>query len=225
MHTISEKSDAQMAESVDALVSNTSRFTPVPVRPRLWVLKERNESFSLFFVCIEWRESTTCCTSCMLCWVLASKLATPNKPHTGYASSRHSILTHLRGAHLNMRLREHDNIYCSTLRSALYGVRASASHFDPALGTRERNESFSLFCLYIVFVATTLLFAYQPNTLQLCCSSPHLNLRSALACCGPSTHWNIFGFKMMVKDEITSNLVTFGHHFENGGPQKTAKRG
>ncbi len=26
-----------MAESVDALVSNTSRFTPVPVRPRLWV--------------------------------------------------------------------------------------------------------------------------------------------------------------------------------------------
>ena len=39
LHTISEKSDAQMAESVDALVSNTSRFTPVPVRPRLWVLK------------------------------------------------------------------------------------------------------------------------------------------------------------------------------------------
>ena len=27
-----------MAESVDALVSNTSRFTPVPVRPRLRVL-------------------------------------------------------------------------------------------------------------------------------------------------------------------------------------------
>ena len=32
-----EKKQAQMAESVDALVSNTSRFTPVPVRPRLWV--------------------------------------------------------------------------------------------------------------------------------------------------------------------------------------------
>ena len=30
---------AQMAESVDALVSNTNRFTPVPVRPRLWVQK------------------------------------------------------------------------------------------------------------------------------------------------------------------------------------------
>ena len=34
-----ENTDAQMAESVDALVSNTSRFTPVPVRPRLWVRK------------------------------------------------------------------------------------------------------------------------------------------------------------------------------------------
>ena len=28
---------AQMAESVDALVSNTNGVTPVPVRPRLWV--------------------------------------------------------------------------------------------------------------------------------------------------------------------------------------------
>lgn len=28
---------AQMAESVDALVSNTSGFTSMPVRPRLWV--------------------------------------------------------------------------------------------------------------------------------------------------------------------------------------------
>ncbi len=31
------RSDAQMAESVDALVSNTNGVTPVPVRPRLWV--------------------------------------------------------------------------------------------------------------------------------------------------------------------------------------------
>ena len=30
--------DAQMAESVDALVSNTSGFTSIPVRPRVWVL-------------------------------------------------------------------------------------------------------------------------------------------------------------------------------------------
>ena len=37
-----------MAESVDALVSNTSRFTPVPVRPRLWVLREVREDFSFF---------------------------------------------------------------------------------------------------------------------------------------------------------------------------------
>ena len=32
-----QKASARMAESVDALVSNTSRFTPVPVRPRLRV--------------------------------------------------------------------------------------------------------------------------------------------------------------------------------------------
>ena len=37
-----------MAESVDALVSNTSRFTPVPVRPRLWV-RRRETRVSLFF--------------------------------------------------------------------------------------------------------------------------------------------------------------------------------
>ena len=42
--------EAQMAESVDALVSNTSRFTPVPVRPRLWVRREKFERTSLFFV-------------------------------------------------------------------------------------------------------------------------------------------------------------------------------
>lgn len=30
---------AQMAESVDALVSNTSGFISIPVRPRVWVQK------------------------------------------------------------------------------------------------------------------------------------------------------------------------------------------
>ena len=39
-----------MAESVDALVSNTSRFTPVPVRPRLWVQKKERFLTSPFFV-------------------------------------------------------------------------------------------------------------------------------------------------------------------------------
>ena len=34
------KKDAQMAESVDALVSNTSGFTSIPVRPRVWVLRK-----------------------------------------------------------------------------------------------------------------------------------------------------------------------------------------
>ena len=40
-----QKASARMAESVDALVSNTSRFTPVPVRPRLRVLKTLVEHF------------------------------------------------------------------------------------------------------------------------------------------------------------------------------------
>ena len=31
------KTVAQMAESVDALVSNTSGVTSIPVRPRVWV--------------------------------------------------------------------------------------------------------------------------------------------------------------------------------------------
>ena len=47
---------AQMAESVDALVSNTSGFTSIPVRPRVWV--HEGESFLIFsFFCVfsqEW---------------------------------------------------------------------------------------------------------------------------------------------------------------------------
>ena len=40
-----------MAESVDALVSNTSGFTSIPVRPRVWVLEgESSENFLLFFI-------------------------------------------------------------------------------------------------------------------------------------------------------------------------------
>ena len=46
--------NAQMAESVDALVSNTSGFTSIPVRPRVWVLKRREFSglspFSFLYV-------------------------------------------------------------------------------------------------------------------------------------------------------------------------------
>ena len=41
--------DAQMAESVDALVSNTSGFTSIPVRPRVWVLKRRKMKIFLLF--------------------------------------------------------------------------------------------------------------------------------------------------------------------------------
>ena len=45
--------NAQMAESVDALVSNTSGFTSIPVRPRVWVHKgESFKAFSFFFISI-----------------------------------------------------------------------------------------------------------------------------------------------------------------------------
>ena len=37
----SKLQNAQMAESVDALVSNTSGFTSIPVRPRVWVQERR----------------------------------------------------------------------------------------------------------------------------------------------------------------------------------------
>ena len=39
-----------MAESVDALVSNTSGFTSIPVRPRVWVRKEKVQKLSPFFM-------------------------------------------------------------------------------------------------------------------------------------------------------------------------------
>ena len=39
-----------MAESVDALVSNTSGFTSIPVRPRVWVPKRIQQMLSPFFV-------------------------------------------------------------------------------------------------------------------------------------------------------------------------------
>ena len=41
-----------MAESVDALVSNTSGFTSIPVRPRVWVHEgEGFQDFLLFYFC------------------------------------------------------------------------------------------------------------------------------------------------------------------------------
>lgn len=42
--------NAQMAESVDALVSNTSAFTGMPVRLRLWVLKQKPRKRLLLFL-------------------------------------------------------------------------------------------------------------------------------------------------------------------------------
>ena len=44
--------NAQMAESVDALVSNTSGFTSIPVRPRVWVHEGESLNTFSFFLCI-----------------------------------------------------------------------------------------------------------------------------------------------------------------------------
>ena len=51
MQRISKKANAQMAELVDALVSNTSGFTSMPVRSRLWVQQEKTKHrfFSALF--------------------------------------------------------------------------------------------------------------------------------------------------------------------------------
>ena len=49
------------------------------VRPRLWVLRERNESFSLFFV---FGESRPLVIVCVAVWLYTSKLAKPHpNPH------------------------------------------------------------------------------------------------------------------------------------------------
>src|SRR5690606_23339489 len=44
--------NAQVAELVDALVSNTNDFTIVPVRPRPWVLEPVNHRFAGFFCAV-----------------------------------------------------------------------------------------------------------------------------------------------------------------------------
>ena len=49
--------NAQMAESVDALVSNTSGFTSIPVRPRVWVLEGESFKLSPFFIVFSSYES------------------------------------------------------------------------------------------------------------------------------------------------------------------------
>ena len=46
---LASRKNAQMAESVDALVSNTNNFTVVPVRPRLWVLLKLQNFWSFFY--------------------------------------------------------------------------------------------------------------------------------------------------------------------------------
>ena len=135
MHTISEKSDAQMAESVDALVSNTSRFTPVPVRPRLWVHEKRGTRVSLFFLCLVfcgWREPTFGrCVRCGMALYEQARQATPQPPQ---ANAYALAIKQSRSTHLNMRL-----LCIGVLRfnaPAQRRLATFANRSTPALGTR-----------------------------------------------------------------------------------------
>ena len=76
------------------LHSDDWRLSPI-VRPRLWVLRERNESFSLFFV---WREPTFgYCVRCGMALYEQARQATPQPPQANaYALAiKHSRCTHL----------------------------------------------------------------------------------------------------------------------------------
>ncbi len=148
-----------MAESVDALVSNTSRFTPVPVRPRLWVHEERNESYSLFLLLIV-GDSRPMVVECVAVWRPTSKLA---KPHRNTHRLRPNALANLcltqvsvqtlKGGCADMIV-----IYCSTLWvCAIFfsGIRASLrlkSRCTSTLGSgyTKRGTRVTLFFLLLI---------------------------------------------------------------------------
>ena len=94
-----------MAESVDALVSNTSRFTPVPVRPRLWVHKERNESFSLFLLVVARADLWSMC----VLWYGSMRASSPSHTTTPQANAYALAIKQSRCTHLKMRLRGYDS--------------------------------------------------------------------------------------------------------------------
>ncbi len=136
---------ARMAESVDALVSNTNVSNDVPVRPRLRVHEEEFRDGLLFF-CFA-RELTA-----LLIWPLPlvafrSKLRSSQRqrPTCGlYSRAKRCRITHLKGGCADKMCLLLD------LRSALLGIRArSQATFDPAPGTRREVQKWTslfLFC-------------------------------------------------------------------------------
>ena len=146
-----------MAESVDALVSNTSRFTPVPVRPRLWVRRERNESFSLFLFSMADDGKPTALALCGNMWYCANKFAHFHTlPHR--LRLCHHPTKENRGAHLRCGCADFRDIYCSTC-----GLRCKVSarvcdlwslHFDPGFEYLGEDCKFSLFLCGFVRVGS-----------------------------------------------------------------------
>ena len=142
-----------MAESVDALVSNTSRFTPVPVRPRLWVLRERNESFSLF-LCVRREPTFGRCVRCGMALYEQARQAIPQPPQ---ANAYALAIKQSRSTHLNKRVRGYDSgILLDLFKVCAFFLAVSARVCDlkvAALRPRlwvheERSESFSLFLCF-----------------------------------------------------------------------------
>ena len=131
-----------MAESVDALVSNTSRFTPVPVRPRLWVLRGEKRKFLSFFCFLAWRRALCARVQCVCS--LPSKLAiTPPLPSKLRFILRHKFITSAAVLTLICGCANREVFIARPLGLRHIGVRASASHFDPALGTEDPRRTTS----------------------------------------------------------------------------------
>ena len=55
-----------MAELVDALVSNTSGFTSMPVRSRLWVLSEKDVAHCNIFFCFDYSKNKGCARASLI---------------------------------------------------------------------------------------------------------------------------------------------------------------
>ena len=119
--------------------SQTPMERSVPVRPRLWVQEEKNESSSLFFCCQAHSALRGALRAMGRC------LSTQTCKHIMAQTSPQKLRFYLalipyinsRRTHLNQRLRERKFVYCSTF-SLRYKVFARVLRTStPALGTRK----------------------------------------------------------------------------------------
>ena len=116
------------------------------LRPWLWVLRERNESFSLFLCLVfcVWRELTFGhCVRCGMALYEQARQATPQPPQ---ANAYALAIMQSRCTHLNMRL---PCIGVLRFNAPAQRRLAKSPIVRPRLWVlRERNESFSLFFVW-----------------------------------------------------------------------------